>query len=217
MNISLPCLALVALAACASPHTDGQARDLAALPDATPVADLVAGPVADATAPTVDSAIACGAIGQPCCAGNTCSALAYCHASACFATPTVTVMEPDGNVLGVVCADLDVVHVSPAYFVRVTIQGRPNAISYRYYKKTSCGNTMAQLVPDGAQTLDANGTYVFTIENPTADPSCTNGNIGVYEEWVVVDGVESVHGFSRVFSSGCAMYATCGAVSGACP
>ena len=42
-------------------------------------------------------------------------------------------------------------------------------------------------------------------------------NLGVYQEWAVVDGVESAHVGSRVFSSGCATYATCASVDAACP
>ena len=215
--------------ACASPHMAGPpAADATPLHDAAAPTVDAAGASSDATAatdsavpvdasvPVPDGAPACGAVGQPCCSG-VCGASSYCYMSACIARPTIEVLGPDGNVLGVQCSDLSRAHVNPGYFTRVIIHGRANGISYRYYKKTSCGNTAAQLVPDGMQPLDGSGNYVYTIENAVGDPSCTNGNIGVYEEWAVVDGVESVHAFGRVFASGCAMYSTCGAVSGACP
>lgn len=158
----------------------------------------------------------CGGVGQPCC-GTTCAAGGYCYSSVCQANPTLVTSSPDGTYAGANCADLTVVHLAPSYFQKVVITGRPTAIAYRYYKKTSCGDTVAKLVPGGGVPLDATGVYVFTIENGVSDVGCTNANLGAYESWVVVDGIETGHIFNRVFSSGCASYATCASVTSVCP
>lgn len=167
------------------------------------------------TGTPIDTGPACGAIGQPCC-GSTCAAGAYCYATQCLANPKLVTSSPDGTFAGADCADLNVTHAAPSYFQKVVITGRPTAMAYRYYRKTSCGDTIGKLVPGGGVPLDATGVYVFTIEN-TADPSCTNGNLGIYESWVVVDGIETPHGFNRIFSSGCSTYSTCASVGSACP
>lgn len=175
----------------------------------------------DTGAPTdtgspIDTGPACGAIGQPCC-GSTCAAGGYCHASQCLPNPTLVTSSNDGTYGGANCADLTVVHLAPSYFQKVVITGRPTAMAYRYYRKTSCGDTVGKLVPGGGVPLDATGVYVFTIENGVSDSSCTNANLGVYESWVVVDGIETPHIENRVFSSGCGSYSTCASVSSACP
>lgn len=164
----------------------------------------------------VDTGPACGAVGEPCC-GTTCAAGGYCQGGACWANPKLVCSSPDGSHGGADCANLSAIHLSPSYLEKVVITGRPGAIAYRYYRKTSCGETVGKLVPEGPATLDATGVYVYVIENGVAYPECTNGNLGVYESWVVVDGIESAHVFNRIYSSGCATYATCASVDKACP
>lgn len=164
----------------------------------------------------IDTSPTCGAPGQPCC-GAACNTGAYCHTGSCWANPKLVSASPDGTYGGADCANLSAIHVAPSYLEKIVITGRPGAIAYRYYRKTSCGETVGKLVPEGPATLDGTGVYVYALENGVAYPECTNGNLGVYESWVVVDGVESSHVFNRVYSSGCATYATCASVDAACP
>ncbi len=168
------------------------------------------------TGTVIDTAPACGAVGQPCCSG-TCAGDAYCYAKSCLAKPKLVTSGPDGTYGGADCSNLSKIHLSPEYFQKVVITGRPGAIAYRYYRKTSCGDTVGKLVPGGGVSLDGTGVYVYVIENAAGDSSCTNGNLGVYESWVVVDGIETGHVFNRIYSSGCSTYSTCASVTSACP
>ena len=54
-----------------------------------------------------------------------------------------------------------------------------------------------KLVPEGSATFDSLGC-VYVIENGVAYPECANGNLGLYESCVVVDGIESTQtGWTR--------------------
>jgi hypothetical protein len=186
------------------PVDDGSSRDTN---DAPVVVDTGTG--VD-TIPPADTTASCGTPSLPCCAGS-CS-VGYCNGGTCWDKPSVVEEASDPGL----CADLGVTHVKPAFFERFTIHGRPGATAYRYYIKTSCAGATAKVTPDSPFTLDATGTYTETIEN-TATPDCTNGNLGVYEVWIVVDGIESAHHVESVFNSMCPTYATCGSVTSACP
>lgn len=156
---------------------------------------------------TTDTAPACGAPTQPCC-GASCS-VGYCHSGTCYAAPEVIEEASDPGP----CANLAVTHAAPAFFMRFTVHGRPGALAYRYAKKISCAGAVPMVTPESPLTLKADGSYVFTIEN-TADTSCSNANIGKYEAWIVVDGVESAHHEVTAYNSGCT---TCAAAATLCP
>jgi hypothetical protein len=164
------------------------------------------GMAADTSAP-MDSAPACGAPTQPCC-GTSCS-VGYCYSGTCYAPPEVIEETSDPGL----CANLAVTHASPSFFMRFTIHGRPGALAYRYAKKISCTGAVAMVTPESPLTLKSDGSYVFTIEN-TADTSCSNANIGKFEAWIVVDGVETAHHEVSVYNSGCT---TCAAAATLCP
>jgi hypothetical protein len=188
------------------PVDDGSTHDSSSS-DTTSVVDTGSAP--DTIVPPSDTS-SCGTPSLPCC-GGACT-IGYCNGGTCWANPTVVEEASDPGV----CADLGVTHVSPAFFERFTIHGRPGATAYRYYIKTSCPGATAKVTPDSPFTLDATGTFTETIEN-TATADCTNANLGVYEVWIVVDGVESAHHVDSVFNSMCPTYATCGSVGSACP
>jgi hypothetical protein len=184
------------------PVDDGSARDTSDVAiDTTP-------PPIDTTPPPPDTP--CGTPGLTCCGGS-CS-VGYCYGGTCMDDPTVVEEASDPGL----CADLGVTHVTPAFFERFTIHGRPGATAYRYYIKKSCAGATAKITPDSPFTLDSTGTYTETIDN-TATSDCTNANLGVYEVWIVIDGVESAHHTESVFNSMCPTYATCGSVTSACP
>jgi hypothetical protein len=160
----------------------------------------------DSTSP-VDTAPTCGTPSLPCC-GTSCST-GYCNGGTCWAQPDVIEETSDPGL----CADLAVTHGAPAFFMRFTIHGRPGALAYRYAKKISCAGAVAMVTPESPMTLKSDGSYSFTIEN-TANADCANANIGKYEAWIVVDGVETTHHEVSVFNSGCT---TCAAASTLCP
>lgn len=163
-----------------------------------------AGVVADATT--------CGVAGKPCCAGDACGSGAYCFAALCWNRPSATEEGSDPGR----CSDLGKTHVSPAFFARYTVRGRPGAKAYRYYVKVSCGSAPPSLTPESPLTIGADGTYTFTMEN-TATTDCANANIGQYEVWFVVDGIETAHQLVSAFNSTCPSVATCAAAATACP
>ncbi|MGZ3423695.1 MAG: hypothetical protein ACXWUG_06885 [Polyangiales bacterium] len=159
------------------------------------------------SAMSAETAPTCGMPTQPCC-GTSCST-GYCHSGTCYATPEDIEETSDTGL----CADLGVTHVAPAFFERFTIHGRPGASAYRYYKKISCAGATAMIAPGSPMTLASDGSYSYVIEN-TANTDCSNANIGKYEVWAVVDGVESAHHEVSNFNSSCT---TCAGAATLCP
>lgn len=158
----------------------------------------------------IDTAPSCGTPGLACCSGA-CSS-GYCFSGNCYEKPTCIEEGSDPGM----CSDLGVTHVKPAFFARFTVKGRPGASAYRYYKKVSCAGATAKVTPDSPFTLATDGTFTYVIENTTT-PSCTNANLGRYEVWMVIDGVETTHQFTSVFNSLCPTYSTCASAASACP
>ena len=180
-----------------------ETRDTAAPPEDT-------APVPDTTV-TPDTTPTCGGVGEPCCTG-VCSSANYCFSGTCYSKPYAVEEGSDPGV----CSDLGVTHIKPAFFARFIIHGRPTAMAYRYYMKVSCGDTTPKLAPGSPFTIASDGTYTFTIEN-TATGDCTNGNLGRYEAWFVIDGQETKHQYTAVFNSLCTAWKTCALGATACP
>jgi len=166
------------------------------------------------TTPTPDTSPTCGAVGQPCCSGSVCNSGNYCYSGSgtCFEKPWAVEEGSDPGA----CADLGVTHIKPAFFERFIVHGRPGALAYRYYIKVSCGTSAPKLTPESPLTITGDGTYTFVIEN-TATSDCTNGNLGKYEVWFVVDGQETKHLYQTVFNSLCTSVKTCALGATACP
>ncbi|MBI2389783.1 MAG: hypothetical protein HYV09_09345 [Deltaproteobacteria bacterium] len=164
------------------------------------------------TGSAVADATTCGVAGKPCCAGDACGTGSYCFAALCWNRPTATEEGSDPGR----CSDLGKTHVSPAFFARYTVRGRPSAKAYRYYVKVSCGSAPPSLTPESPLTIGADGTYTFTMEN-TATTDCANANLGRYGVWFVVDGIETAHQLVTAFNSTCTSVATCAAAATACP
>jgi hypothetical protein len=198
--------------------TDSAVDAADAVTDSTTSVDT-AKPTGDAIFPTEDGAMAetkedttpCGTVGLACC-GTTCS-VGYCYMGKCLAKPTVTEEGGEASVPEA-CADLGITHAAPAFLYRYTITGRPGAKANRWAKKVSCVGATAAITPESPLTIGASGTVTFTIDN-TASAVCTDGNIGRYETWVEVDGVDSDHRFGTFFNSKCAQ--TCASAATICP
>ena len=178
--------------------------------DSDPIFPTDDASVADTSMPS-DTAPTCGVPGLACCAGSTCTD-GYCFADKCYPKPTGVEEGSDPGM----CSDLGVTHAKPAFFARFTVTGRPTAIAHRMYKKISCPSAMTAEAPGSPFSLGTTGVYSESLEN-TATSDCTNGNLGRYEVWFVVDGQETTHHITSVFNSACSTYATCGTVTSACP
>lgn len=153
----------------------------------------------------------CGTPGKSCCAGTVCIT-GYCHETMCYENPWST--EEFGDGAG--CGDIGVEHVAPAFLLRTTVHGRPNAVARRYCIHTSCPGAKAFETTDSPYPLDATGVHVVELTNPPI-PDCQFENLGTWECWFEVDGKLSNHGAGAVYNSLCAEIATCDLAKQFCP
>jgi len=153
----------------------------------------------------------CGVPGRSCCGGTQCS-IGYCYQGSCYEQPWSTQEYSEGAA----CADIGVAHLPPAFLLRITVHGRPNATARRYCIHASCPGATAFETTDSPYMLDATGVYAAVIENsPVAD--CAFANLGTWDCWFEVDGQLSNHDGGTLFNSLCSETATCELGKQTCP
>jgi cysteine-rich repeat protein len=141
------------------------------------------------------------------------SSVQYCLDGACHPRPTFE--------QGPACADFGTAHPPPDALAYYTVRGRPGAEVHKWNRHVSCPGAVAEEGPETMVVppirLDAAGLYVLRIETLAPITDCVHPNLGSYESWAVVDGIETNRVTTAGFNSLCPTVATCALGAAACP
>ena len=169
----------------------------------------------------------CGGCGGTCPSGESCSSdtqchcgsgagcglASYCWTGVCAPRPTAQLMIGSGG-----CGDEGGVH--PVFLWRMDVHGRPNADATLYIQHVSCGAAPGIFNPSGLLEpvrLDAAGNYAFSAPQPVANTNCSDGTLGRWAFWAVVDGIETEHTYGNLFNSMCPAVSSCAVAISYCP
>jgi cysteine-rich repeat protein len=145
--------------------------------------------------------------------GTVCWPPLYCFAGACYPAPTFE--------QGPECSDMGIAHPPPDVLGYYTVRGRPGAQVHKWNVHTSCGAS-AELAPETEppnppMLIGADGSVTFSISTGEPITECAHSNLGTYDSWVVVDGLESNHDPAAFYNSLCPAVQTCDLGAAFCP
>ncbi len=158
-----------------------------------------------------------------------CATDEYCFNAQCFDRPTYDFRGGEGDQ----CADQGIPHPSPnpgsGFLARALIRGRPGAPFAVQQRHLSCGGPFydpgfnCYETDSGDDTqIPPGGTCTLLLGHNNALQDCPNSIAGRWEQYAVVDGIETNHDFGNVYNStfSCSvdpLPATCAEAQNFCP